>query len=94
MGHYRGLSEDTLEWPFSHVPQLSNGEENPTLKYIGCLRIKPNVIINEEGKIENLELSIYDTYHNHPDLENMVDSNFIGKYSLIPSDSDDLILTY
>lgn len=99
MGHYRTCECDLVVWPFSKVPSKSNGEENPTLRYIGCLRVKPDITLKEnETEIENLELSVYDTFALTPrsyqgELTDM-DYSFIGKYSLIPSNDDSLVLTY
>ena len=99
MGQYRTCEFDQAVWPFSKVPSQSNGEENPTLKYIGCLRVKPDITLKEnETEIENLELSVYDTFAFTPlshegELIDR-DYSFIGKYSLIPSNDDSLVLTY
>ena len=99
MGQFRVCEGDMVVWPFSKVPSQSNGEENPTLKYIGCLRVKPDITLKEnETEIENLELSVYDTFALTPvshggELIDQ-DHSFIGKYSLIPSNNDSLVLTY
>jgi hypothetical protein len=94
MGQYRTCEGDLVVWPFSKVPSQSNGEENPTLKYIGCLRVKPDITLKEnETEVENLELSVYDTFA-LIELIDHHDHSFIGKYSLIPSNDDSLILTY
>ncbi|MBP5773946.1 MAG: hypothetical protein J6W35_07725 [Eubacterium sp.] len=99
MGQYRTCMSDQTVWPFSKVPSQSNGEENPTLKYIGCLRVKPDITLKEnETEIENLELSVYDTFALTPSSQGgeLIDHDlsFIGKYSLIPSNDDSLVLTY